>query len=66
MDTTMSRELDEVRARHAADWDFIGKRHAELGWWASKEVRPGVTHHIVCRTLRELDRELNGAARIAP
>jgi hypothetical protein len=55
--------LDGVRARHGHRWDFIGQRDGEIGWWASREVgradRPA-THHVVCRTLAELDAELTG------
>ena len=51
--------LAQLRDQHGAHWDHIGKRAGEIGWWASRETRPGVTHHITCLTLSELDRELS-------
>ena len=52
-------QLAQLRAQHGTHWDYIGKRAGEIGWWASRETSPGITHHIVCRTLPELDRELS-------
>jgi len=53
--------LAGVRARHGTRWDFIGQRESEIGWWATREVGDDgrtETHHIVCRTLEELDAAL--------
>ena len=53
-------ELARLRAQHT-NWDYIGKRAGEIGWWASQETRPGITHHITALTLPELSQELSAA-----
>lgn len=58
MDIALEAELVRVRRAHCTRWDSIGQRQGEIGWWASRQIGPGTWHHIVCRTLRELDKEL--------
>ena len=50
--------LAEVRRKHCTRWDHIGPDADTPGWRASRTISPGVTHHIVTRTIDELDLEL--------
>ena len=53
--------LAEVRRKHGTLWGHIGPDTDTPGWRASREVGEGdgdETHHVVCRTLADLDAAL--------
>jgi hypothetical protein len=62
LDATQGLALDQVRRKHCFTWDHIGPDADSPGWRASRQIKPNVTHHVVTRTIEELDRELDAIA----
>ena len=58
MDRNLQAVIDELLARYGDRWPWIGRDLETGGWRASRQVNATTWHHIVTRSLAELDREL--------